>query len=60
MEPGLGIIAAVPWQQVHANGREDRGARTKPLPWLKTWVSDEGDLMIDRSVDIPPLQYLRI
>jgi len=30
------------------------------LPWLKVWVSDEGDLMIDRSTNIPPMQFLRI
>jgi cytochrome b6-f complex iron-sulfur subunit len=36
------------------------GPAPKPLPWLRTWVSDEGDLVVDRSIDIPPLQYLRI
>jgi cytochrome b6-f complex iron-sulfur subunit len=36
------------------------GPAPKPLPWLRTWVSDDGDLMVDRSIDIPPLQYLRI
>jgi cytochrome b6-f complex iron-sulfur subunit len=36
------------------------GPAPRPLPWLKTWVSDEGDLLVDRSTDIPPLQYLRI
>lgn len=41
-------------------GEKIEGPAPKPLPWLKTWVSDEGDLMVDRSIDIPPLQYLRI
>ena len=41
-------------------GEKIDGPAPKPLPWLKTWVSDEGDLMVDRSTDIPPLQYLRI
>jgi cytochrome b6-f complex iron-sulfur subunit len=41
-------------------GEKIEGPAPKPLPWLKTWVSDEGDLMVDRSTDIPPLQYLRI
>jgi len=41
-------------------GQKIEGPAPKPLPWLKTWVSDEGDLMVDRSTDIPPLQYLRI
>jgi cytochrome b6-f complex iron-sulfur subunit len=41
-------------------GEKIEGPAPKPLPWLKTWVSDDGDLMVDRSIDIPPLQYLRI
>lgn len=41
-------------------GEKIEGPAPKPLPWLKTWVSDEGDLLVDRSTDIPPLQYLRI
>jgi cytochrome b6-f complex iron-sulfur subunit len=41
-------------------GQKIEGPAPKPLPWLKTWVSDEGDLMVDRSTDIPPMQYLRI
>jgi cytochrome b6-f complex iron-sulfur subunit len=41
-------------------GVKIEGPAPKPLPWLKTWVSDEGDLMIDRSTDIHPLQFLRI
>ena len=41
-------------------GEKIEGPAPKPLPWLKTWVSDEGDLTVDRSTDIPPLQYLRI
>ena len=41
-------------------GEKIEGPAPKPLPWLKTWVSDEGNLMVDRSTDIPPLQYLRI
>ncbi len=36
------------------------GPAPKPLPWLKTWVSDEGDLMIDRSTNIQPMQFLRV
>src|SRR5271157_3313214 len=41
-------------------GEKIEGPAPKPLPWLKTWVSDEGELMVDRSSNIPPLQYLRI
>jgi len=41
-------------------GEKIEGPAPKPLPWLKTWVSDDGDLLVDRSTNIPPLQYLRI
>jgi cytochrome b6-f complex iron-sulfur subunit len=41
-------------------GVKIEGPAPKPLPWLRTWVSDEGDLMVDRATDIHPLQFLRI
>jgi cytochrome b6-f complex iron-sulfur subunit len=36
------------------------GPAPKPLPWFKTWVSDEGDLMVDRSTTIQPMEFLRV
>ncbi len=41
-------------------GEKIEGPAPKPLPWLKVWLSDEGELMIDRSINIPSLQYLRV
>ena len=29
--------------------RRLKARRPAPLPWLQTWLSDEGDLMVDRS-----------
>ncbi len=35
------------------------GPAPQPLAWLRMWVGDEGDLMVDRSTTIPSGQYLR-
>jgi cytochrome b6-f complex iron-sulfur subunit len=40
-------------------GAKIAGPAPRPLPWLRVWISDEGDLMVDRSVTIPARQFLR-
>ena len=32
------------------DGTKIAGPAPKPLPWLRMWLSDEGDLMVDRAV----------
>ena len=41
-------------------GGKIEGPAPKPLPWLRTWVNDEGDLMVDRSTTIRPMQFVRV
>jgi cytochrome b6-f complex iron-sulfur subunit len=41
-------------------GQKIAGPAPKPLPWLKTWLNDDGNLMVDRSATIPSLQFLRV
>jgi cytochrome b6-f complex iron-sulfur subunit len=41
-------------------GQKLAGPAPRPLPWLRTWLSDDANLMVDRSVVIPSLQFLRI
>jgi len=31
----------------------------RPLAWLKVWVGEDGDLMVDRSITVPAKQFLR-
>ncbi len=35
------------------------GPAPRPLPWLRVWVSDEGDLLVDRSTTVAARQFLR-
>jgi len=42
------------------DGRVIAGPAPRPLPWLKIWMSDDGDLMVDRSVTVvPEKDYVR-
>jgi cytochrome b6-f complex iron-sulfur subunit len=41
-------------------GQKMAGPAPKPLPWLRTWLNDDGNLMVDRSTTIASLEFLRV
>lgn len=60
-KPELGIIACpCHGSKFHRDGQKIEGPAPRPLPWLRMWVSDEGDLMVDRSTIIRPMQFVRV
>jgi cytochrome b6-f complex iron-sulfur subunit len=60
-KPDLGIIACpCHGSKFNKEGVKIEGPAPRPLPWLHMWLSDEGNLMVDRSNAIAIKQLVRV
>lgn len=60
-KPELGVIACpCHGSQFHRDGTKITGPATGPLPRLRMWLSDEGDLMVDRSMVASAKQFIKV
>jgi nitrite reductase/ring-hydroxylating ferredoxin subunit len=59
-KPELGIVACpCHGSKFTRDGTRIEGPAPRPLVWLKAWISDEGDLLVDRSSPLEQKQFVR-
>ena len=59
-KPELGIVACpCHGSKFRRDGSKIEGPAPRGLRWLKAWLSDEGDLLVDRSEELSQRQFVR-
>ncbi|MGI9101452.1 MAG: ubiquinol-cytochrome c reductase iron-sulfur subunit [Terriglobales bacterium] len=60
-KPELGIIACpCHGSKFRKDGTKIEGPAPKPLPWIRMWLSEEGDLMVDRAAQLSARQLVKV
>jgi cytochrome b6-f complex iron-sulfur subunit len=60
-KPELGIIACpCHGSKFNKDGVKIEGPAPRPLPWLRMWLSEDGNLMVDRSNAIAIKHLVRV
>jgi nitrite reductase/ring-hydroxylating ferredoxin subunit len=54
------IVCPCHGSKFSVDGKKIEGPAPHPLPWLKVWLSEDGDLMVDRSTTLAAQQFVRV